>query len=232
MVRLSIIVEGEAPGGNADAVTAANAESLREALHSFFSRLLGEDALEIAVYMGRGYRAAARRFLSGPEDACLYVDSDHPYGDREKWHDMLLNPGNPEKDIVIPGRLRPSVFFMVQEMEAWFLKQPECLDRWAEGNGYTRRRRHADDAISDHSVIKGKDVESIVKPSEKTALIVKTFFEDEKGKSVRYGKLRSAPGILDELDADALKEADRELARFTAAFTPHVNTDTDDGNQE
>lgn len=127
MVKLNIIVEGEAPGGKTDAATSNNAESLRESLHKFFAGVLSDDEVEVAIYMGRGCRNAARHFVNNPDCSCLYVDSDFPYEEREKWHGLLLNPGNPDKDIVIPENLIPSVFFMVQEMEAWFLKQPECL---------------------------------------------------------------------------------------------------------
>lgn len=48
-------------------------------------------------------------------------------------------------------------------------------------------------------------------------MLVKTFFEDGK-KKVGYGKLKSAPGIIDELDIDALLDKDRELRRFAEKY--------------
>ena len=57
---------------------------------------------------------------------------------------------------VIPDDKKDSVFFMIQEMEAWFLKQLSCLDEWALKEGYTRKDTTN---IADHSVLKNKNID-------------------------------------------------------------------------
>lgn len=104
---------------------------------------------------------------------------------------------------------------MVQEMEAWFLKQPECLDRWAELEGYSRK--DAEFNISNHSLIKGKDIELISKPSEKLALIMRRFFF-KGSKAAKYGKLKTSPQLLDSLDIGSLLPLDLELQRFLSVI--------------
>lgn len=215
MVKLNIIVEGGVSFRDVSADTVCNVESLRQSLHQFFSRLMGSDDVSIVVHMGWGYRAAAKQYVSGDASDCLYVDSDVPMDFLSEWFEKLLDDECPEKSIVIPEERRERVFFMIQEMEAWMLKQPECLERWACAEGYIRKRR--EEAIEEHSLIRNKDIESIAKPSEKLAILLRTFFEverDGKRKPVRYGKLKSAPGILDAIDAGALITMDSELQRF------------------
>ena len=99
---------------------------------------------------------------------------------------------------------------MIQEMEAWFLKQLSCLDRWAEKEGYTRKQ---EGDISQHSVLINKNIEDIKKPSDKLATILKVYFE-KKGKSARYGKLKTAPALLDALNTSDLLPLDKELQRL------------------
>ena len=112
------------------------------------------------------------------------------------------------------------MFFMIQEMEAWFLKQPDCLERWGAAQGYTRT--NADTAIAADNQIAGKDIESLSKPSRIVGVIVQRYFErtlpDGKKKKVKYGKLKSAPSIIDNLDEQSLVTIDKELFRFKVAF--------------
>ncbi len=124
---------------------------------------------------------------------------------------MLINKEYPDKSIVIPEEKIGKVFFMVQEMEAWFLKQPGCIERWRIEEEY--ERKHPDENIAEHSLIRGKDIESIRKPSDKLRTLIKKYISDGK-KSVKYGKLASAPGLLDNLDVATLLPLDRELQRF------------------
>ena len=109
---------------------------------------------------------------------------------------------------------------MIQEMKAWFLKQPECLDRWGKTQGYKRVK--GDTEISEDNQIKGKDVESLSKPSKILGVIIQRYFERTlpNGKKVKlkYGKLKSAPSIIDELDEETLVSDDKELYRFKVTF--------------
>lgn len=213
MVNLRIIMEGQAATSDMALSVAENAESLRQSIHAFFSRVLDTDDINVSIFMGNGYRNAAKRYIERPEGSCLYVDSDYPYTDREKWHDRLLNPKNPEKNIVIPTDMRGNVYFMIQEMEAWFLKQLECLPKWAAKAGFERVDEKDD--ICQHSLLRGKDVEDIKKPSKALAILIRKYYRDPLTKrACKYGKMDTAPGLLDALDAKDLIPKDRELARF------------------
>ena len=211
MVRLNLIVEGGVYTDNVSAETASNVESLRQSLHKFFNRVLSRDDIQITIFMGAGYRNAAKQFVEENSLMGLFVDSDSPAKTKHLWFERLINTEHPEMTIIIPEEKKKHVFFMVQEMEAWFLKQPECLSRWAEMEGYSRKDAKLD--ISEHSLIKGKDIESISKPSEKLSLLMKRFFFKET-KAAKYGKLKNAPLLLDSLNVDSLIPLDLELQRF------------------
>lgn len=217
MVNLNIIVEGGTFDQNAGDETFNNVESFRESLNKFFTRLLKRDDISVRVDVGAGYRNAAKTFVKKAKDHYLYVDSDDK--DTNKWFDRLGNK-DPNKAIIIPTDAKDKVFFMIQEMEAWFLKQPECLERWGHEQGYTRKQ--PEKAIAADNQIAGKDIESLSKPSKITGVIVKRYFErtlpDGKKRKVEYGKLKSAPAIIDQLDEQALATVDKELYRFKVSF--------------
>lgn len=153
----------------------------------------------------------ARKYANGSGLQYLVVDSDLPYDSRMSWFDKLSNKVNPEKSIIISEDKKEGVFFMVQEMEALFLKQPECIEAWRMKNNYLRKFPEED--IATHSLIRNKNIEDIAKPSEKLAILIKKYISDGT-RSIRYGKLSVAPGLINELTADKLVRADRELSRF------------------
>jgi len=215
MVKLNLIIEGGVYTNNVSAETASNVESLRQSLHKFFTGILKRNDIEITIFMGTGYRNAAKQFVESIPPLGLFVDSDLPPETKYLWFDKLINKEHPEMTITIPEGKIQYIFFMVQEMEAWFLKQPECLDRWAISEGYSRKNVRFD--ISNHSLIKGKNIESISKPSEKLALIMKCFFF-KGSKAAKYGKLKTSPHLLDSLDIDSLLPLDLELQRFVSVI--------------
>lgn len=212
MVEIRIIVEGGGQSGPSDIVTANNTESLRQSLNSFFTRLLCRNDISISV--GYGYRNAAKRFIEDSSYNSLFVDSDVSAENVTSWFEKLKTE-NPDKPIIIPLERKSDVYFMIQEMEAWFLKQPECFEKWAVHEGYIKRNS---DLISNHSLIKEKNVEDIHKPSEITKILLKHFFEKKfpsgKRKLAAYGKLKTAPILLDCLDVNYLLKNDKELLRF------------------
>ena len=217
MVNLNIIVEGGTLDPNVSDDTFNNVEALRESLNKLFSRLLKRDDISVRVDIGAGYRNAARMFVKHAANHYLYVDSDDV--DTDRWFDKLDNP-DPNKAFVIPADAKDKVFFMIQEMEAWFLKQPECLDRWGKAQGYIRQKRGIE--IAADNQIAGKDIEGLSKPSRIVGVIVQRYFErvlpNGKPQKVKYGKLKSAPGIIDQLDEQALVAVDKELLRFKVLF--------------
>ena len=133
----------------------------------------------------------------------------------EEWFESLINTENPDKSIIIPAEMREKAYFMMQEMEAWFLKQPDSIELWGKDNGYERKREN--ERIDSHSSIRKRDIETLNRPSEKLALLIKTFFHNS-GKGVKYGKLKSAPGLLDDVDVVRLLQCDSELQRFVDSF--------------
>lgn len=203
MVEISLIVEGGDISNNTDALTANNTESLRQALNKFFTRLLSRDDISIKLNLGGGNKNAVKMFLNDTSHkTILFVDSDHL--DTNKWYNEDM------KDFNISDDKKEYIFFMIQEMEAWFLKQLNCLDIWAEKEGYNRKQ---EGDISQHSLLKNKNIEEIKKPSDKLKTILKVYFE-KKGKPAKYGKLKTAPALLDALDTSSLLPLDNELQRF------------------
>lgn len=201
MVEISLIVEGGDISNNINAQTANNTESLRQALNKFFTRLLNRDDISIKLALVGGNRNAVKMFLKNSDETILFVDSDH--SNTDEWYKKM-------EDMNIPNHKKGNIFFMIQEMEAWFLKQLSCLDRWAEKEGYTRKQ---EGDISQHSVLINKNIEDIKKPSDTLATILKVYFE-KKGKSARYGKLKTAPALLDTLNTSDLLPLDKELQRL------------------
>ncbi|MBQ5873894.1 MAG: hypothetical protein IIW58_07100 [Bacteroidales bacterium] len=201
MVEISLIVEGGDISNNINAQTANNTESLRQALNKFFTRLLNRDDISIKLALGGGNKNAVKMFLKNSDETILFVDSDH--SNTDEWYKKM-------EDMNIPNHKKGNIFFMIQEMEAWFLKQLSCLDRWAEKEGYTRKQ---EGDISQHSVLINKNIEDIKKPSDKLATVLKVYFE-KKGKSARYGKLKTAPALLDALNTSDLLPLDKELQRL------------------
>ena len=130
MVTVRIVVEGGVLSCNAEATTASNTESLRQSLHSFFTRLLSRDDISIVISLGAGYRSAVKRFQKEAAGTSLFVDSDAQKSKVNDWF-VKLETENKDKQIILSPEQKENVFFMVQEMEAWFLKQPNCFEKWA-----------------------------------------------------------------------------------------------------
>ena len=124
------------------------------------SRLLGREDIRITV--GFGYRNAAKRFVEDNSYNYLFVDSDTPKVQIKGWFEKLKTE-NMNKPILIPLERQDDVFFMVQEMEAWFLKQPECFEKWAKIEGYVKSDSSD---IRNHSLIRNINIEDIAKPSK------------------------------------------------------------------
>ena len=127
MVTLNVIVEVQSVREDMAEKVASNAAALRQSLNGFFTRVLNTDDVQITIFMGDGYRNAARKYATDSGNQCLYVDSDLPYDIRMEWFKKLINSDHPEKNIVIPANKVNNVFFMVQEMEAWFLQLQDSL---------------------------------------------------------------------------------------------------------
>ena len=130
----------------------------------------------------------------------------------------ILRTENPNEPIIFTQDKAERIFFMIQEMEAWLLKQPDAIEAWAESRNY----KHFTDRghVSTHYHIVDKDIEQISKPSDKLKDIMKQTFQSDKlrkngkAKGVEYGKLKTAPSMLRFIDVNKLISCDAELLRF------------------
>ncbi|MBR1851241.1 MAG: hypothetical protein IJ789_07725 [Bacteroidales bacterium] len=189
-----------------------NSAALREALNRFFTAALDRDDIDIKIEVGGGWKMASMSFITKGNNDFLYVDLDRPPELRQEWFNQKLFNGKP-----FPQSKSECVFFWVQEMEAWFLKQPECIVRWAKQERLTIKS--AD--LEDDQLIKDKDIEHLKqKPSFVMSVLFKRHLEsnktdkNENPKKVAYGKLRHAPGIIQALDPIRMIHQDKELSNF------------------
>ena len=217
---VNVYVEGGVINGNVDATTSNNSEALREELNRFMQRALHRDDISIIVKKCSGYKEAAKQFLDAAdvEDNYLYVDLDRKPELRDEWFKSLSEDG-----IVMPQEKTDHVSFWIQEMEAWFLKQPEAIEQWAVEEGLTRKKGQ-DAPLREHPSIKEKDIEHLQqKASFLMGVILRQVFSPQekakkstsgKMRDLKYGKLRHAPGIIAHLNPAVLIKKDSELELF------------------
>ena len=217
---VNVYVEGGVINGNVDASTNNNSEALREELNRFMQRALHRDDISIVVKKCSGYKEAAKQFINaaGEEENYLYVDLDRTPELRDDWFRSLTEDG-----IVMPQEKTDHVSFWIQEMEAWFLKQPQAIELWAEDEGLTRKKGQ-EAALNEHPSIKDKDIEHLQQKASflMGVILRQVFAPQEKAKKsatgkvrdLKYGKLRHAPGIIAHLNPSDLINKDSELKSF------------------
>ena len=224
---IRIIIEGGALPNRNDAVDAGTintydgSEVLREELKKFFISVLGISDISVIVTYEGSNKNAAKVFVTQPEEDYLYTDLDDVPEKRSEWFDKMEKDG-----IVIPDERKQDVFFWIQEMEAWFLKQPQCIEAWA-----AVRKIEVKTPIASDSLIAGKDIEHLVhKPSEVMKVIFRRDLKNtKKGKNgkpqkLEYGKLRVAPRLIPFLNPQELKGNDAELQSFVASVKGKMKT--------
>ncbi len=217
---VNVYVEGGIINGNVDATTSNNSEALREELNRFMQRALNRNDISIVVKKCSGYKEAAKQFVNATdgEDSYLYVDLDRKPELRNEWFKSLSANG-----IEMSQDKADHVSFWIQEMEAWFLKQPEAIELWAADESL-KRKPGQNQPLSEHPSIKNKDVEHLQqKASYLMGVILRQVFApQEKGRKsasgkvrdLKYGKLRHAPGIIAHLNPADLISKDKELKSF------------------
>jgi len=217
---VNVYVEGGVINGNVDATTNNNSEALREELNRFMQRALNRDDISIVVKKCSGYKEAVKQFINatGDEENYLYVDLDRKPELRDEWFKSLSDDG-----IEMSRDKIDHVSFWIQEMEAWFLKQPEAIELWAEDENLLRKPGQ-DGPLAEHSSIKNKDIEHLrQKASFLMGVILRQVFaprekvkKSASGKvcELKYGKLRHAPGIIAHLNPVDLMSKDNELKSF------------------
>ena len=121
MAVIRIFIEGGiVPHVNDAAQTVNNSQRLREAFYKLLTQELGGFDFRLEVEMSGGWRQTLNRWKrSNSEKATLFVliDSARP-------PDLISERIT---ELQIPPESVNRVFFMVQEMEAWMLSQPERI---------------------------------------------------------------------------------------------------------
>lgn len=225
---IRIIIEGGALPNKNNAAdvgtinTYDGSEVLREELKKFFIKVLGISDISIIVTYEGSNKNAAKVFVSQPDEDYLYTDLDDVPEKRVEWFTKMENDG-----IVIPEERQNDVFFWIREMEAWFLKQPQCIEAWA-----AVRRIEIKTPIASDPLIAGKDIEHLKqKPSEVMKVIFRRDLKNtKKGKDGKpqklvYGKLRVAPRLIPYLNPHNLKDQDAELQSFIDSVNRKVEID-------
>ena len=217
MVSVSMIVEGGSLSTDTFEQAVSNNAALRQAMHRIFSEALGRNDISVSIDLAGGNRSATKKFIDSQEVRFLYTDLDRTKDKRDEWF-TYMERNNPQKPLVVPEDKRPYVFFMIQEMEAWMLKQPHAIDRWAEEKHLTRKKEN--ESVCNHPKLNVDDVEGISKPSKALADIIKQVYEsgelrrNGKPKKAEYGKLKDSPSILNKINVKLLFANDSELQSF------------------
>lgn len=217
---VNVYVEGGVIAENVDATTSNNSEALREELNRFMQRALNRGDISIVVKKCSGFKEAAKQFINAKDngESYLYVDLDRKPELRNEWFRSLSDDG-----IDMSSEKADHVSFWIQEMEAWFLKQPEAIERWAEDEDLARKPKQVL-PLAEHPSIKDKDIEHLQqKASFLLGVILRQVFVPKekvrksasgKVRELKYGKLRHAPGIIAHLNPATLISKDTELKVF------------------
>ena len=156
-----LIIEGTADTKNGN---------LREGFNKLLRKKLGRNMPRIV--MGDGKSQAIDKFLNS-NNSVLLCDLDGPDETREK--DIQVHRFEEYRD---------SVYYMVQEMEAWFISQPDILESYYKTD-LTKK-------------IPKKHASEFENPDEK---LQEWTRDSKKGK---YHKVKHGTALLEMLDADQL----------------------------
>ncbi len=199
-IEIQLFVEGGVlPNENVSVTTTDNSSKLRESLHHLLSQLITPDKFDLIILPRSNYKQTAKDFkadLEKDSNSLLLIDLDAPKSQKNAKLSELALLDYVEK-----------VFFMVQEMEAWVLSQPEIIEQFAAKKDY--KSKNTDKIIAENSLLKGKNIEEISKPSDKLNTLFGQYFEvyekrRNKHKPASYGKLKDAPELLKLLDFSKL----------------------------
>jgi hypothetical protein len=205
MVEIRIIIEGGVfPNINTNTATISNSEKLREAFHKLLSKVVKPEMFNLIVEIGAGYKNATKSFKKYAfldNKASLLIDLDGAKSEKEQ----RLN----ELEVT---ELSNRVFFMIQEMEAWILSQPDAIEKCYEDRYYRKKGnvRIVDEELELFKV----HPEEIKNPSFKLKVLLGKYYSEMKGnvkKTKKYGKLKDAPLLIENLDIIKLIETFDEL---------------------
>ncbi|MCI5120719.1 MAG: DUF4276 family protein [Candidatus Electrothrix sp. AUS4] len=210
MVDIIIYIEGAGNINDPAALTTDNSAVFRENFHKLFSQQLSPTKFNLMI-RPFGSVTQARNRLECIEkqgmNAVLLIDLDGPK-EKRKARLQYYEPFDTEK-----------IFFMIQEMEAWILSQPDKIEEFGEIQGLTRKR--AGGSINNNPLLKGKHPEQLSRPSGKLATIFKQYFDvvkvrrnKERTMGKRYSKTKDGPKLIGLLELNRLMECFDEAKRL------------------
>lgn len=193
MVEITLFIEGANPILNDEALTMSASSSFREAFSTLFDRALKNNYTSIKI-QPLGSIKNSRNKLDETRDknheSLFLLDLDCT---KKKKTERLSNNYNPADC--------PRIFFMIQEMEAWILSQPDKIELFAKSKRLIRQKEGI--TISDAHNLKGKVIEDIVKPSQTLNRVLKDYFKTKSGDK-SYSKSLDAPDLIELLDPEEL----------------------------
>ncbi|MFM2268770.1 MAG: hypothetical protein RL757_2211 [Bacteroidota bacterium] len=194
MVTIKVYVEGGTIDQNASDADINNSAALRQSLSELFNRF-GQQTFKIECEMCGSYTKAVKQFKESIDiTALLLMDLD----------DLPSNRAEKIRQLQLEGE-QNRVFFMIQEMEAWFISQTDLIAVSLKERGYETK---LENDLSEDESIKNVEISTIKKPSILwTRLIPNYFFEVKNGieKPLKYGKLKNAPMFIRFLDINRLR---------------------------
>ena len=146
--------------------------SLSQGFNKLFRQILGNQ--RIRIIMGDGKHQAIKKFKGKRLSELTYLLIDLDNSEIKKDKELIDNGLKNEE---------AAVFFMIQEMEAWFISQPEIIEKYY---GETLK-------------LPKRPAKEIVKPTEKLQEATK---KTGKGK---YHKVKDGTALLEMLDATSLR---------------------------
>lgn len=181
-----------------------NTQRLRLSLHKLLSQGVDNQAIRVKIELGSGEKQTVNFFKSQP-NTYLLIDMD---GKKENRPKRLAYFGL-EQD-----SHNDKVYFMIQKMEAWILSQPDKI----EENLSVNRKPQITESIENYKTIKGKHPEQILRPDDVLKVILRRFFKDGEGEDIKYGKLSTAPLLLENLDIKRLRNTFEDVDKLLNAI--------------
>jgi len=204
MVEITIYIEGGTLPSPKDKIQAKTAGSnnavFRKGFNKLFSQVFNQKDFNLIVLEGGPNKQTVKFFqqaINNGKEVITLLDLDAPKSQRTK---RLTDFGLMAQ--------RQQVFFMIQEMEAWILAQPEVIDKFIEVESLVRNKKRVNEVIVENTLIHNKTVEQIEKPSQ----VLKTLFTQyvrklkrNKQKKRNYRKSKDGPALIELLDFQKLQ---------------------------
>jgi len=204
MVEIILIIEGGrvASHPKVDPKTLQNTSNLEQGFYKLLRKEISDLDLDdyVNIIMGGDWITARTIFRDRKKkelDALLLIDSDVP--DNEKEANRIERKLEPQE----------AIFFMVQEMEAWFFSQPEILDEY-----YGETEESIAVKIT-------KNPKEYTKPSNELNEILKAHYPEKKRRKL-YKKMRDDAELMQLLDLSKLKQDFDDVHRLITTLQTKI----------